>query len=79
MVLSVIMASSISNFLSEREESIFTELEKYPQIKSEEMRTLGFTALSPTYPVSEDIIKGEAGHHGDLFLVLNASRWKSKH
>lgn len=55
-VLNMIMVSSISNFLRDRERSIFTELEKYPQTKSEEMRTLGFTALPPSRPSSEDII-----------------------
>lgn len=46
-VLSVVMVSSIrdSNFLRKRKKVCSQELEKYPQTKSEETRTVGFTAL----------------------------------
>lgn len=46
-VLSVVMVSSIrdSNFLRKRKKVCSQELEKYPQTKSEEIRTAGFTAL----------------------------------
>lgn len=41
---------------------MFTELEKYPQMKPEKRRTLGFTAFPiPSY------IRSEARHHDGFF------------